>query len=909
MHQRQTVRGKQNGHLVYQEFLSRFQELVRQGVPHDATVIVVSKGDAELLKLGCRRAWHFPQRGDGVYAGYYPSDSAAAITHLEALRKKGGEFLLIPAPAFWWLDHYDAFRRHLESNYQIVLRDEKTCLVFGLNRAPSVPPEVAEERELSDGDTGKASSMAKRNFDEHLMADLEALFDLDYYTEQAGAFPSNEAALADYLTVGFAKGHSPNRLFDPAYYESQILGARAAGENPLVHFLTHSVSELQNPNPYFDTEFYYSQEPSLRAHGINALVHYVSYAGRGCAHPPNPLFDDAYYLNCNPGVKLAGLNPLAHFIFDGCSEGRSGSRAHQNMVGALLGASKEHLLRGNWRNGIVLFFVEATNRTETLKALAVAENLGKAYHLKCPLLLSTRAHLSFGEDANDNLLVLEDFQLACDVSRPSALRLLVKSLAAMKPLFAVTDSPATIETLHAEGLRPILISDGEGEDHFPAGVMFHPYGESSIFDYVASLMALAKGAFQVPESIYLAEQRRAAAATRKVIIPCCDWYLSGVNSALEAIGKELVRLGWDVEIVFTRGADKIAQTASDAAHLPEIPYRYLEQTTLDVGGMWEALLAYLETNAPCIMLMAYDFVANSIAPALSEKVGVVLWAQSDDKDYYEQVYRLGRYCNAVVCVSEHIRNGVMELNPLIGARSQVIHNASIWQKQIVTNNPRRTERLRLIYTGRLTQYQKRILDVVELAAGLDRLQVPYEITLVGEFSPWERTEDIFKLRAKEHLDDGRIKLPGRMTRKQILEGLSRNDFFILLSDFEGLPLSLIEAMARGCVPVVAAMKSGIPEVITTGENGLIVDGRDYDVWARSLVECWCDTERLAQMSERARKTVEERFTVEYVAGEFSRLFAGIAGEVCSGKYKRPDSLNWGRGRSPTGDILPPPSLF
>ena len=50
--------------------------------------------------------------------------------------------------------------------------------------------------------------------------------------------------------------------------------------------------------------------------------------------------------------------------------------------------------------------------------------------------------------------------------------------------------------------------------------------------------------------------------------------------------------------------------------------------------------------------MAYDFVANSVVPALTDDVGAVIWAQADDGDYYEQAYRLGRYCNAVVCVSE-----------------------------------------------------------------------------------------------------------------------------------------------------------------------------------------------------------------------------------------------------------------
>src|SRR5438034_539208 len=80
----------------------------------DEAIIVVSKGDDELLKLGGCCAWHFPQCEDGVYAGFYPVDSAAAIAHLEELRAKGAGFLLFPATSLWWLDHYVAFRWHLE---------------------------------------------------------------------------------------------------------------------------------------------------------------------------------------------------------------------------------------------------------------------------------------------------------------------------------------------------------------------------------------------------------------------------------------------------------------------------------------------------------------------------------------------------------------------------------------------------------------------------------------------------------------------------------------------------------------------------------------------------------------------------------------------------------------------------
>jgi glycosyltransferase involved in cell wall biosynthesis len=116
----------------YQQLVRRIRELVRTALPAETTVIVVSKGDNELLKLGGARAWHFPQNEEGVYVGYHPAGSAEAIVHLEELRAKGGEFLLFPGTAFWWLEEYGEFGRHLDDRYRRVWDDE-LCIIYELS--------------------------------------------------------------------------------------------------------------------------------------------------------------------------------------------------------------------------------------------------------------------------------------------------------------------------------------------------------------------------------------------------------------------------------------------------------------------------------------------------------------------------------------------------------------------------------------------------------------------------------------------------------------------------------------------------------------------------------------------------------------------------------------------------------
>lgn len=120
----------------YRRLGKRIQEVVERTVPLEGTVIVVSRGDEQLVNFEGRKGWHFPQNGDGVYAGFYPADSATAIAHLEALRAKGGEYLLLPSTAFWWLEHYRGLKEHLERRYRVAFQEEGACILYNLGESP-----------------------------------------------------------------------------------------------------------------------------------------------------------------------------------------------------------------------------------------------------------------------------------------------------------------------------------------------------------------------------------------------------------------------------------------------------------------------------------------------------------------------------------------------------------------------------------------------------------------------------------------------------------------------------------------------------------------------------------------------------------------------------------------------------
>jgi hypothetical protein len=120
--------------------IDKLRAFVGTALPSTAKVLVISRGDNELMNLG-QECWHFPQVEGGGYAGHHPADSQAAIAHLEDLRAKTANYLLIPGTETWWLTHYVDFHRHLESRY-LRIRSDEICTLYGLSEPPKACPDL-----------------------------------------------------------------------------------------------------------------------------------------------------------------------------------------------------------------------------------------------------------------------------------------------------------------------------------------------------------------------------------------------------------------------------------------------------------------------------------------------------------------------------------------------------------------------------------------------------------------------------------------------------------------------------------------------------------------------------------------------------------------------------------------------
>jgi len=120
----------------------------------------------------------------------------------------------------------------------------------------------------------------------------------------------------------------------------------------------------------------------------------------------------------------------------------------------------------------------------------------------------------------------------------------------------------------------------------------------------------------------------------------------------------------------------------------------------------------------------------------------------------------------------------------------------------------------------------------------------------------------------------RVSLPGWMDRAGTLDLMRRASVFVLPSYAEGLPMSLLEAMAAGC-PVVATHVGGIPDVITDGVDGVIVPPGNPEALASAIGHILRDRAFARSLGNAARETIANRYSAERSLERLEQIYAGL----------------------------------
>ena len=243
---------------------------------------------------------------------------------------------------------------------------------------------------------------------------------------------------------------------------------------------------------------------------------------------------------------------------------------------------------------------------------------------------------------------------------------------------------------------------------------------------------------------------------------------------------------------------------------------------------------------------------------------------ADEPHYYSLAKRYKDSLDFFVCVSQRITNTLKALDLGIDAdRIDTIPCGIPLPdfKPLASNN----QLLTIVYAGRITQYQKRVFDIPVICKLLREQSVPFQLSIIGSGHDQKYLEEQMVNAALEK----HVNFLGWLSKEQIFECMRVSDLLILTSDFEGMPIAVMEALSCGC-GVVSTRVSGVEdyEFHPLANNCVwLYDIGDVSGAVRKIAEAkevLRDTRQAA-----ARSLAEAEFDIGLCLKKYLKAFEGI----------------------------------
>lgn len=175
----------------------------------------------------------------------------------------------------------------------------------------------------------------------------------------------------------------------------------------------------------------------------------------------------------------------------------------------------------------------------------------------------------------------------------------------------------------------------------------------------------------------------------------------------------------------------------------------------------------------------------------------------------------------------------------------------------------------ILYTGRLVA-RKGLEDLLVALALVHKKKKNTKLILVGRGMLKNHLQKLaFRLGISNNLI-----FTGPMPTDELVKHYAGADVFVLPSYYEGQGLVLLESMACE-TPVVATNVGGIPEIVTDGENGLLVEPKKPEQLADAILKIIDDTELRTKLGKNGRETAVKNYDWKIIAEKMEKIYRSV----------------------------------
>jgi len=214
--------------------------------------------------------------------------------------------------------------------------------------------------------------------------------------------------------------------------------------------------------------------------------------------------------------------------------------------------------------------------------------------------------------------------------------------------------------------------------------------------------------------------------------------------------------------------------------------------------------------------------------------------------------------DGVAVVNSYLAEEVRRAEPTVNCR-YLPHGIPL--PTVAARDPNASDPLKIIYFGRLypgkgTRFFPGIMDE------LQKRKIPFQFRIHGEGPE----EAYLREALANHIAAGVAVLSSNVSRAELYPLIRQHDVFIMASEHEGGPLTLLEAMALGLVPVCHDIPCLVQEVVNA-ENGFRIP-RTPEAFADVIALLHQDRPMLERLSATARKTIDVAYSIEAMAKRY-----------------------------------------
>lgn len=236
-------------------------------------------------------------------------------------------------------------------------------------------------------------------------------------------------------------------------------------------------------------------------------------------------------------------------------------------------------------------------------------------------------------------------------------------------------------------------------------------------------------------------------------------------------------------------------------------------------------------------------------------------------EYYFNIIRHYQYLiDRIICVSHFLSNKVKTIVTCTDLK-QHIQPIHFPVPDIYMERQEGDLALRMAFVGLLNE-RKGVLHFKKLLDILDSFGVDYSFSIAGD------GELEGELRSQIE-QNKRVRFVGRLSYDEVVCLHQTNDVILLMSEAEGLPVCVVEAMKCGVVPVVFDIPSGIPELVLDDETGYRVPQGDVQACAEKISELHSNREKLNQLKAKAVQHANRLFDPAVQTAAYEEIYLDL----------------------------------